>query len=509
MKLSKRIKLAFNTLRDKSTRETIELNHLMDFLGLRDTDDKVLSEATYFACMKVLSEAIGKLPLKLLQYNDRNGVSTARYHDLYNVVHDRPNPYMTSTTFWSTVEYNRNHYGNAYVLIEGGGKNTRLWILPSNQVEIWYDDAKILSDVPDIYYLYSAGGKVYKFGSEEILHFKTSNMFDGIVGISVQDQLKQTIQGNNKAQKMVNNMYDSGFTAKAVLQYTGSLNDENTQTFVKGIESYAKGKLKDRGIENIIPIPLGASLTPLKVDLADNQFIEVKQYTALQIASAFGIKPYQIGDYTKSSYASAEAQQLSFYVDTLLYIIKQYEEELTYKLLSSEEIGNGLHFKFNVAVILRADLQTQINSLSTAVNSFLYTPNEARALLDMESKEGGDELLGNGASIPVRYAGSQYTDLNGEENTPVAEETVETDPAEIISIIEAIRSGKISYDQGVALITVTIGYNEAIARELLGNPEDYEDPIEDDPDDGTGENPENDPDDNQEETPTGQDPEES
>lgn len=408
MKLGKRVKIAFNVLRNKSDRETIELNHLLDFLGLRDTDDEVLSEATYFACMKVLSESIGKLPLKLLQYNDRNGVITARKHALYSVIHDRPNPYMTSTTFWSTVEYNRNHYGNAYVLIDGAGKDIKLWILPSNDVEVWYDDAKILSDIPDIYYLYSAGGKTYKFGSEEILHFKGSNTLDGILGISVQDQLKLTIGGNLKAQKMINKMYESGFTAKAVLQYTGSLNDDLTKTFVSGIEEYAKGKMKDQGIENIIPIPLGSSLTPLNIKLADNQFIEVKQYTSLQIASAFGIKPYQIGDYTKSSYASAEAQQLSFYVETLLYIIKQYEEELTYKLLSPEEIDSGLHFKFNVAVILRADLKTQIDTLSTAVNSFIYKPNEARALLDLESVEGGDVLLGNGASIPVQYTGSQY-----------------------------------------------------------------------------------------------------
>ena len=99
-------------------------------------------------------------------------------------------------------------------------------------------------------------------------------------------------------------------------------------------------------------MPLGATLTPLNTKFTDNQFLELKQYSALQIASAFGIKPYQIGDYTKSSYASAEAQQLSFYVDTLLYILKQYEEELTYKLLSRKECTNGLHFKFNVAVIL-------------------------------------------------------------------------------------------------------------------------------------------------------------
>lgn len=472
MNIVKRFKAAFNILFNaKSARQTIELNNLLNFLGLENTYDEALSEATYFSCLKVLGESVGKLPLKLLQYTDRNGVVTARNHALYNIVHDRPNPYMTSTTFWSTVEYNRNHYGNAYVWIQGAGKKTKLWILPSNQVEVWYDDASILSDIPDIYYLYSAGKKVYRFGSEEILHFKGSNSLNGVMGISVQDQLKMTIKGNIKSQKMLNKMYESGFTAKAVLQYTGSLSDENVKAFVKGIEEFANGAYSDEGIKDIIPIPVGASLTPLNVKLADNQFIEVKQYSALQIASAFGIKPYQIGDYTKSSYASAEAQQLSFYIDTLLYIVKQYEEELTYKLLSSEEVTNGLHFKFNIDVILRADYLTKINTLSTAVNSFLMKPNEARAKLDLEAVEGGDVLLGNGASIPVQYTGSQYVTS---EPTQVVEESVESDPNEIIGIIEAIRAGKITYEQALSVITVTIGYDEATARALLGKPEDYE-----------------------------------
>lgn len=385
------------------------MQNLLKFLGIDDTlDNDALSEATYFACMKVLCEAIGKLPLNLMQYNERNGVTVARTHPLYRVLHDRPNPYMTATTFWSTVEYNRNHYGNAYVWIEGSGSKLNLWILPSTDVQVWYDDARILADVPDVYYLYSGGGKQYRFGSEEILHFKTSNTFDGIVGVSVRDQLKMTIEGSIKGQKLIDDMYSNGFTAKAVLQYTGNLNDSNVQTFVKGVENYAKGALKETGIENIIPIPFGASLTPLNVKLADNQFIEVKQFTSMQIASAFGIKPYQIGDYTKSSYASAEAQQLSFYVDTLLYNIKQYEEEITYKLLTDSEAKQGYHAKFNIGVLLRADFKTQVETLSTAVNSFLYTPNEARAKLDLESVEGGDRLLGNGASIPVQYTGLQY-----------------------------------------------------------------------------------------------------
>lgn len=425
MKLKERIKTAYRVLTNKSSKDTA-MQQLIDFLGLQDTKERALSEATYFACLKVLSESVGKLPLKLLQHNEDGGVVTARGHPLYFALHDRPNPYMTSTTFWSTMEQNRNHYGDAYAWIKGAGTKTSLWILPSDCVEIWYDDQKILSDIPDIYYIYSYGGKLYKFSSEQIIHLKTSSSFDGIKGIPVREQLKTTVSGNIKAQKMLNQMYKSGFTAKAVVQYTADLSGENLRKFKEKIEDFAGSNLDDKEVKRIIPIPVGTTLTPLNINLADNQFIDVKKYSALQIASAFGIKPNQIGDYEKSSYASSEAQQLSFYVDTMLYILKQYEEELNYKLLSREEIEKGYYFKFNVAVILRADLKTQIETLSQAVSNFIYTPNEARALLDKPAKPGGDKLLGNGASIPVELAGTQYTNLEGkEEEKQWMEKTIE------------------------------------------------------------------------------------
>lgn len=414
MNLKNRVKNAYKALTNKQDKN-YAMQQLIDFLGLQGTKEDALSEATYFACLKVLSESVGKLPLKLLKHDENGGVVTARGHPLYFTLHDRPNPYMTSTTFWSTMEQNRNHYGDAYAWIKGAGTKISLWILPSNEVEIWYDDQKILSDVPDIFYIYSHGGKLYKFSSEQIIHLKTSSSFDGIKGIPVREQLKTTVTGNIKAQKMLNQMYKSGFTAKAVVQYTADLSEENRKKFKEKIEDFAGSDLDDKEVKSIIPIPFGTNLTPLNIKLADNQFIEVKKYSALQIASAFGIKPNQIGDYEKSSYASSEAQQLSFYVDTMLYILKQYEEELNYKLLSREEIDNGYYFKFNVAVILRADLKTQIETLSQAVANFIYTPNEARALLDKPSLPGGDKLLGNGASIPVELAGSQYTNLEGKE----------------------------------------------------------------------------------------------
>lgn len=390
--------------------EEMTLNQLLSFLGVhRGADAAAMNEAVYFACCKVLSESVGKLPFKIQQFTPDKGIRVAREHDYYRTLNERPNRYMTASTFWSTMELCRNHYGNAYAWIDHRNPNRpQLWPIDPTAVQVWYDDAKQLSDAPDVYYRVNTREGVRILGSEEVLHFKSHNTLDGLVGISVREQLATTIQGNAKAQEYINKLYESGMTAKAVLQYTGNLNDANKEALTRGMEAYAKGKLKDKGIENIIPVPFGMQLTPLNLKLADSQFLEIKQYTALQIASAFGVKPYQVGDYTKSSYASAEAQQLSFLVDTLLYIVKGYEEEVGYKILADEQVAAGYHGKFNTSVILRADQQTQIATLSQAVSSFLMTPNEARERIDLPSKPGGDQLLGNGASIPVQLAGSQY-----------------------------------------------------------------------------------------------------
>lgn len=417
-----RLRLAAYKAKSAAARqENIALNQLLEFLGLQDTSLSALSEATYFACLKVLSESIGKLPLKLQQYTPEHGIRVARDHRYYRMLNERPNRHMTASVFWGTMELCRNHYGNAYAWIDTRDpKKPQLWPLDPREVQVWYDDACELRDAPDVYYRVSTKQGVVIFGSEEVLHFKSHLTLDGLVGVSVREQLASTIEGNTKAQKFINKLYDSGMTAKAVLQYTGNLKDANVEALTKGIEAYAKGEMKARGIENIIPMPYGMTLTPLNLKLADSQFLEVKQYSALQIASAFGVKPYQVGDYTKASYASAEAQQLSFLVDTLLFIVKQYEEEIGYKLLDDLEAASGYHAKFNTGVILRADQQTQINTLSAAVSNFLMTPNEAREKLDLPAKDGGDQLLGNGASIPVQYTGAQYTNISaGKEEEKV------------------------------------------------------------------------------------------
>ena len=422
MKFTERAKAAWGVLSGKSaTNEWRELNELYRFLGIDpDKTGDATSEATYYACLKVLMEAIGKLPLKIQQYTPDKGIRIARDHPYYRMLNERPNRYMTASSFWSTCEQFRDDRGNAYVWIDTRDpKHPQLWHLDPSKVQIYYDDAlKLSKTTADVYYKYTEGGNSVLFSSEEVLHFKSHYTKDGITGISVREQLSATIRGNIKAQEFINKTIESGMTAKSVLNYTGSLNDESVKTLVREINKYAKGTMKDKGIDNIIPMPVGFSLQPLNLKLADSQFLELRQYSALQIASAFGVKPYQVGDYTKSSYASAEAQQLSSLVDTLLFIVKQYEEELTYKLLTDEEVAQGYHIKFNVAVMLRADQKTQIDTLSTAVSNFLMSPNEARERLDLPSKDGGDQLIGNGSTIPITAVGAQWQASKPEDEEP-------------------------------------------------------------------------------------------
>jgi HK97 family phage portal protein len=327
---------------------------------------------------------------------------------LYHTLRYRPNPFCTATRFWGTVETHRNHYGNAYVWLQPVGDSYHLWHLPSPQVRVWWDNAKILADQPYIWYIWSApNGVQYAFSSDEIIHVRTWLSLDGIIGLPVQQILTLTLEGAQKSQQMLNGLYDSGFTAKAVVQYTGDLSDQLTQEFVRRIERYAKGDVEEG--KNIIPIPLGTKLEPLNIKLTDGQFLELRKYTALQVAAAFGIKPDQINDYTKSSYSSSEAQQLAFLVDTQLYILKDYEEEIGHKVLTDEQRQKqSIYPKFNTAVVLRADTETQIRTLCTAVAGNLYTPDEARAFLDMGHKPGGDRLYANGNLIPLEDAGKQY-----------------------------------------------------------------------------------------------------
>lgn len=389
---------------------------LLRWLGIDRTSKEAIAETTYFTCMKLLAETLGKLPLKL-KMETSNGTVRAEPNTAYNILKRRPNPYMTPTVFWSTIEMNRNHYGNAYVYCRYNKKNgslVDLWIMESSHVKVYADDIGYFGEKDAIYYVYIDPYTAYEytFKSDEVLHFKTSMTFNGIKGAPVREILKSTVQGGLSSQSFMNNLYETGLTGSCALEYVGDLDKEKRKQLKETFEELATGGENAGGM---IPIPLGMKLTPLNIKLTDSQFFELKKYNALQIAGAFGVKPNQINLYDKSSYSNSEAQQLSFYIESLQYTLKAYEEEINYKLLLQTEIDKGYFFKFNEMAILRSDTKTQMDTLSIGVNNAIYTPNEARDILDMEYKEGGDVLICNGNYIPITKVGNQYM-KGGEKN---------------------------------------------------------------------------------------------
>lgn len=417
-----------NGISDTQVHKSFGINSdtFLGFIGKKNRR-KPLSEVTYFTCLKMLSETLAKMPLKYYQSTDE-GIIEPENTDVSHLLKKRPNPFMTPTTFWNTVEMNRNHYGNAYVYIRkkfirkkygGEFKVIDLWVMQSSCVQIVVDDAGVFAGVGRLWYVYTdpTSGTRYIFNTDEVMHFKTSHSLDGITGLPVQKILQDTVNGAAASQEFMNKMYESGLTAKATLEYTGELGREAKEALVAAFEEFGNGA-KNTG--RIIPVPLGMKLTPLDIKLTDSQFFELKKYTALQIASAFGVKPNQINDYEKSSYSNSEMQQLSFYVDTMLFIIKQYEEELNFKLLTPDEQEEGKYFKFNEKVLFRTDSKTQMEYLRGGVKDSILMPNEARRKLDMSDRPEGNRLYANGNVIPLEKAGVQYA--KGQQTTEEKEE---------------------------------------------------------------------------------------
>lgn len=398
----------------------------LEWLGIKRNKNKgAMAEVTYFTCLKMMSETIAKMPWKYYQSTDE-GIEEPELTDTARLLKTRPNPFMTPTVFWNAVEMNRNHFGNAYVYVRSRFKRKKyggeykvldLWIMPSNCVQIVVDDAGYFGGAGKIWYVYNDkySGKQFVFGTDEVLHFKTSHSLDGITGLPVQEILKSTVEGANASQEYLNNLYQNGLTAKATLEYTGDLNEEAKAKLVQAFETYGAGT-KNTG--KILPVPLGMKLTPLNIKLTDAQFIELKKYSALQIAAAFGIKPNQINDYEKSSYSNSEMQQLSFYVDTMLFVMKQYEEEVNYKMLTDEEQEDGKYFKLNEKVLLRTDSKTQMEIFAKAVNNGIQKPNECRRKLDLKDADGGNQLIVNGNYIPLKEVGKQYDTVVAQAEKP-------------------------------------------------------------------------------------------
>lgn len=406
--------MLFRRIRNMATTATtqeIALNDpaLLELLGIEPDEINVrganaLKEATVYACVKILSEAVAKLPLKVYRETER-GIEKAPDHPLYPLLKNRPNPYMTASDMFRAVEAQRNIHGNAYIvpeIIQSGPNRGRirwLWPVDAKAVEIWVDNRGLFGGKNRVWYVVRVGSEEIKLMPEEIVHLKAMTL-DGIVGISPLDYLRWLVEAGISGTKHIRDFFKQGLMVKGIVHYTGDLNPEAEERFRKRFEQMASGL---KNAHRVALLPIGYTFQPLELSMTDAQFLETAQLTIRQIANAFGVKMHQLNDLSRATHTNIEQQQKQFYADTLQAILTQYEQELTYKLFTPSEIEQGYYVKFNVDSIVRSDIKTRYDAYRTGIQGGFLKPNEVRAWEELPSEPGGDTLLVNSALVPISF----------------------------------------------------------------------------------------------------------
>ena len=365
--------------------------------------ERILFEAVSYACIRIRSEAVAKVPIKIYKGNKKD-----EEHYLNRILRLRPNPYMSAFTFKKLIETNNCIHGNAYAYIDIDRRTGRvkgLYPLENARVTIYVDDVGLLGKANNVYYIYSsADGKRYKLNREEIFH-AMGLTFNGIVGIPPWMYLQGIVENSKASQEYMNQFYKNGLQTKGIIQYVGDLNEDSQKTFRREFENMSSGL---NNAHRISLLPIGYSYTPISSNMVDAQFIENSKLSAQQIAAAYGVKLHQINMGEKSTYSNVEQAQKDFYIETMQPIFTGYEQELDYLLFLNRELDEGYSTKFNVDVILRSDPKTRAETNKLLVEGGLKSPNEARDDEDLPPLDGGDMLLGNGNLIPLKMAGLQY-----------------------------------------------------------------------------------------------------
>lgn len=397
-------------------RETVELNkddqRLLELLGIDPGTVNVkgtnaLKIDVIFACIRIRSESVAKLPLKIYQ-EDENGIQKATRHYLYELLKLRPNPYMSASDFWKAIEAHRS-MGNAYANIEFDpktGKPIGLWPIDSSKVTVMVDNIGMFSSNNKLWYEIDVGnGEKRKLMPHEILHFKGSITLDGLIGVPTLDYLKTTLENAAASVQFINNFFRQGLQVKGLIQYIGDLDEGQKQRFREKFEEMSSG-LKNS--HRVALMPVGFQFTPMSLNMADAQFLENSQMTIRQLATAFGIKMHQLNDLSRATHTNIAEQQKDWYVDGLQPALTTYEQELSWKLFLDSEIKNGFYAKFNVDAILRADIKTRFEAYAIGIQNGFMEPDEARAKEDLPPRPGGNQLIVNGNYIPLTMAGQQY-----------------------------------------------------------------------------------------------------
>ena len=148
----------------------------------------------------------------------------------------------------------------------------------------------------------------------------------------------------------------------------------------------------------------GLTATNFSTPPVDAQLLDVERITRNRVATVYNLPPHMLGDYTDTSFSTAEQQMQEFLQLTITPIIEQWEEELNRKMLTPQDYADGYRFRFDTNSLTRADAATTANRNQMAIRGGWRKPNEVRESEGLPPDPMGGELMSSRDLIPLRIA---------------------------------------------------------------------------------------------------------
>lgn len=345
-----------------------------------------------FAAVTRISNSLSAMPIQLYQ-----GAKPLR-NELNDRIAFSPNPLMTSAQFFKTMEACRCTSGNCFALKIYRPDDaipqlnlldpTRVFpIIEKESGELWW---RIQPDEGAEMY-------VHDFYMVHVPFISTN----GVGGVSPVSVLFDTLKYADNIQEFNVKQLEQGVNSAIVLEAPANLGKDQKAAMV---EDFMKTYRETSG--NILLLESGVTAKTLNLPPVDSMLFEVEKITRSKVAMVYNIPPHLLGDYSDSGFSSQEQMMLEFLTLTMLPIVTAYEQELNRKLLTVNQRRSGLHFKFDMDALLRADAATQAEVDYKAVRSGWKTVDEIRTSRNMPALPNG---IGSYALVSQDLATLDYT----------------------------------------------------------------------------------------------------
>jgi len=387
--------------------------------GKTVTERSAMQMTAVYSCVRILAEAVAGLPLHLYKYTDGGGKEKALNHPLYRLLHDEPNPEMSSFVFRETLMTHLLLWGNAYaqVIRNGKGEVIALYPLMPNKMSVDRDENGRL------YYTYYRGSDeaiknkdfAVTLQPSDVLHIPGLG-FDGLVGYSPIAMAKNAIGMAIACEEYGAKFFANGAAPGGVLEHPGTIKDPQRVR-----ESWQSTFGGSGNANKIAVLEEGMKYTPIGISPEQAQFLETRKFQINEIARIFRVPPHMVGDLEKSSFSNIEQQSLEFVKYTLDPWVIRWEQSIQRALLSQGEKAEYF-VKFNLEGLLRGDYQSRMNGYAIGRQNGWMSANDIRELENLDripAEEGGDLYLINGNMLPMKNAGAfanTPTDDGKEEN---------------------------------------------------------------------------------------------